>query len=93
VSARDLSVDVLVMLGVLAELACCAGLLLTRSALDRLHYAMAATVVGPGLIAAAVVVRESVKTPGIKALLIAGVLLLLGPLVAHAAGRAAREAR
>lgn len=47
-------VQLLVWLGVAVELICCAGLVAVRTSIDRLHYAGAATVVGPALVAAAV---------------------------------------
>jgi hypothetical protein len=50
---------------------------------------MAAATLGPALIAAAVVVREQLMTPGIKSLLVAGALLVLGQFVANATARAA----
>ena len=57
-----MTVDVLVALGVAVELVCCLGLVAMRSAIDRLHYAGAATGVGPALVAAAVCVEEGLFT-------------------------------
>ena len=84
-----------VLLGVGAglELLCCLGIFLVRDVFDRLHYAMAATTLGPILIAAAIVVRESLTQPGINAILVAALLFLLGPVVATATARAARMRR
>jgi monovalent cation/proton antiporter MnhG/PhaG subunit len=93
VSFHDAVVDVLVAAGVAGELLCCAGLVVARDVFDRLHFAMASTTVPPFLIAAAVIVEEGWTQPGIKALLVAAVLLLLNPVLAHATARAARMRR
>jgi multisubunit Na+/H+ antiporter MnhG subunit len=92
VSASDLAVDVLVALGVGSQLVCCAGLLAARTALDRLHYASAATTLGPVLLAAAVIVEEGFTQPGLNALLVAALLLMLNPVVVHATARVGRLA-
>jgi multisubunit Na+/H+ antiporter MnhG subunit len=84
-------VAVLVVLGVAIELACCVGLVAMRSAIDRLHYAGAATVVGPGLVAAAVCVEEGLfTTSGLNAVAVALLLGLLGSAVAIATARVIR---
>lgn len=92
-SAHDLTIDALVAAGVVAELLCCLGLVVMRDVFDRIHFAMAATTVPPFLIAAAVLVEEDWTQPGINALLIAAVLFLVNPVVAHATARAARIRR
>jgi monovalent cation/proton antiporter MnhG/PhaG subunit len=97
-SAVDLAVDVLLGLGVAAELVCVLGLVTRRSAYDRLHYAAAATTLGPGFIAAAIATRETVSpsggiemsSGGIETLVTALVLFLLNPVLTHATARAAR---
>ena len=88
---RDLIVDVLLGLGVGAELVCCLGVLLMRSLFDRLHYSSAATTVGPVLIGAAVFVRESVSAGGLQTIAIVALLFLLNPVVLIATARAARR--
>jgi multicomponent Na+:H+ antiporter subunit G len=93
VTAHDVVVAVLVGLGVAGELACCVGLVLMRDVYDRIHYAMTATTIPPLLIAAAVLVEEGWTQPGINALLIAVVLLVVNPVVAHATARVARTRR
>jgi multisubunit Na+/H+ antiporter MnhG subunit len=85
------AVHVLVWLGVAVELLCCAGLFAMRSAIDRLHYAGAATTVGPALIAAAVCVEEGVfTTNGLDAIAVALLLSLLGGALGVATARAIR---
>jgi multisubunit Na+/H+ antiporter MnhG subunit len=85
------AVHVLIWLGVAIELACCAGLVAMRNAVDRLHYAGAATTVGPALIAAAVCVEEGVfTTNGLDAIVAALLLSLLGGTLGVATARAIR---
>jgi monovalent cation/proton antiporter MnhG/PhaG subunit len=91
VTARDLIVDVLLALGVGAQLICCLGVLLMRNAFDRLHYSSAATTVGPVLIGAAVMVRESVSAGGLETIAIVSLLFLLNPVVEIATARAAHR--
>jgi multisubunit Na+/H+ antiporter MnhG subunit len=84
-------VHVLVWLGVAIELACCVGLVAPRSAIDRLHFAGAATTVGPMLVAAAVCVEEGVfTTNGLNSIAIALLLALLGGALGVATARTIR---
>ena len=87
------TVDVLIALGVAAELVCCIGLVAARTVFDRLHYSGAATSVGPFLVAAAVLVEEGWTLAGINALLAAALLLLLNAVLTHATARVARIRR
>jgi monovalent cation/proton antiporter MnhG/PhaG subunit len=91
VTPRDLIVDVMLAFGVGAQLICCFGVLLMRNVFDRLHYASAATTVGPVLIGAAVLVRESVSAGGLETIAIVSLLFLLNPVVEIATARAARR--
>jgi multisubunit Na+/H+ antiporter MnhG subunit len=85
------TVDVLVALGVAIELASCVGLLAMRTAIDRIHYAGAGTVIGPVLIAAAVCVEEGLLTTnGLNAVVVAFLLAILGAALATATARAIR---
>jgi len=82
---------VLVWLGVGIELVCVTGLAVMRNAIDRLHYAGAATGLGPALIAAAVCVREGLFTAnGLNAAAVALMLSLLGGALSVATARAVR---
>jgi multisubunit Na+/H+ antiporter MnhG subunit len=87
VSAGDLAVDVLLALAVLGEAVCVVGLLLGRAAIDRLHYAGAATTIPPALVGAAVVVNEGATASSINAIVVAGLMLVLGGVVTHATAR------
>jgi len=93
VSAHDLVIDALVGAGVATELLCCVGLVVARDVFDRIHFAMASTTLPPSLIAVAVLVEEGWTQPGINALLVAAVLFLFNPMIAHATARAARVRR
>jgi multicomponent Na+:H+ antiporter subunit G len=75
--------------GVLVLLMCALGVLAMRSAYDRLHYASAAGW-GAALIAAAILVRESLSLIADKALLTAAILVVCGPVLSHATARAGR---
>jgi monovalent cation/proton antiporter MnhG/PhaG subunit len=98
VSPLNLAVDVLLGIGVAAELLCVLGVLVKRTVYDRLHYAAAATTVGPVCIGIAIAMRESVSASGgieltsggILALVAALVVLLLNPALTHLTARVAR---
>jgi multisubunit Na+/H+ antiporter MnhG subunit len=82
---------VLLVAAASAQLVCCLGLLVMRTAADRLHYAAAAYTVGPFCVLAAVLVREGVKSAGLDAIAAVGLLFLAGPIVVHATARANRR--
>lgn len=86
-----MTVDVLVAVGVAVELVCCVGLVVMRKTIDRLHYAGAATAVGPALVAAAVCVEEGFfTTNALNAIAVAAMLALLGAALSIATARAIR---
>lgn len=89
--ASDLAVDVLLALGVAAELLCVGGILVMRTTLDRLHYAAASTTVPAFLILAAVLVREHLSAGGIEAIAAVALLFLLNPAVVITTARAAHR--
>ena len=89
-SAAGLAVAALLALGVAVTWLSCLGVLLMGDPYDRLHYTAPASALAPVLIAAAVVVEEGLSAPGIKALLIAFVLVGTNPVLGHATARAAR---
>jgi multisubunit Na+/H+ antiporter MnhG subunit len=90
-SAPDLAVDVLLGLGVAAELLCVAGVLILRTTFDRLHYVGAATSVPAFLVLAAVLVREHLSSGGLEAIAAVGLLFLLNPALLIATARAAQR--
>lgn len=87
----DLAVDVLLGLGVAAELLCVAGVLVMRTTFDRLHYAAAATSVPAFLVLAATLVREHLSAGGLQAIAAVGLLFLLNPALVIATARAAQR--
>jgi multisubunit Na+/H+ antiporter MnhG subunit len=90
-SAADLAVDVLLGLGVAAELLCVAGVLVMRTTFDRLHYAAAATSVPAFLVLVAALVREHLSAGGLQAIAAVGLLFLLNPALVIATAQAARR--
>jgi multisubunit Na+/H+ antiporter MnhG subunit len=82
--------DVMLVIGVGVELLCCVGLITMDTGYDRMHFLGPATTVGPMAIAAAIVLDEALSTAGIKAVVIAVVLLGGGPVLSHALLRVAR---
>jgi multisubunit Na+/H+ antiporter MnhG subunit len=90
-TTRDYAIYVLVALAVGAEVIACLGLLVMRTAIDRLHFAGAGVTLGPAFLAAAICVREGVvSAQGLAALLIAVVLPLGGSAVGTATARLIR---
>ena len=87
--ASDLAVDVLLGLGVAAELLCVGGVVAMRTTLDRLHYASAATTVPAVLVLAAALVREHMSAGGLQAIAAVGLLFLLNPALVILTARAA----
>jgi multisubunit Na+/H+ antiporter MnhG subunit len=84
-------VDVLLALGVAAELVCCAGVVVMRTSEDRLHYAAAGASVGPVLVLAALIVREGLASQGLEAIAAVAILFVASPVLTHAIGRAIRR--
>jgi monovalent cation/proton antiporter MnhG/PhaG subunit len=84
-------VDVLLGLGVAAELLCVAGCAAARTVYDRLHYTAAGTTVGPILILAALLGKEGLTSAGLDSIAAVALLFLVNPIVVHATGRAARS--
>lgn len=85
------AVDVLLACGVGAELVCCLGVLVMRTASDRLHFTSAGYTVGPILIVAALIVREGLSSIGLDALATALIIFLPGPIIVHATARVVRK--
>jgi multisubunit Na+/H+ antiporter MnhG subunit len=87
--ATDLAVDVLLALGVVAELLCVAGVLVMRTTFDRLHFAAAATTVPAFLVLIAALVRVHLSSGGLQAIAAVGLLFILNPALVVATARAA----
>jgi multisubunit Na+/H+ antiporter MnhG subunit len=91
VSAHDVVVDVLLVLGVACQLVCCLGVALMRTPYDRLHYAAAGTTFGPVLVGGAILADESVSAAGLETIATVLLLFLLNSALTIATARAARR--
>lgn len=89
-SIEAVAVWALLGLGAASVLMSCVGVLVMRDALDRLHFTAPASTIGPVLIAAAVLVEEPLSSAGIKAVLVALLIVVTTPVLTHATARAAR---
>ena len=89
---RDAIVAVLLVAGVGIELLACAGVILMRDPLDRLHY-VGATTAGALCLAVAVVARYSFSLIGNKALALAVFMLVTAPVVSHMTARLTHRMR
>lgn len=89
-NARDMVVDLLLLVGVLGCLFGSLGLLLFRNIYDQLHFLAPVSLVGGCAISAAVIVHEGLSQAGAKAIMIAVLLLVANPVLSHATARAAR---
>jgi monovalent cation/proton antiporter MnhG/PhaG subunit len=83
-----IAVWALIVFGVAVELACCVGVLVMRDAYDKLHYIGPATILGPVAFAAAILTWEGLSQAGVKAALIAVLLIVASPVLTHATARA-----
>ena len=93
-SAHEIAVHVLVWTAVATELVCCVGIVAARDAFARLHYAAAASTLGPILVAAAIAVENGIRSTAFAAALVVAVFLLFGnPAVTIATARAVRARR
>lgn len=80
----------LLAVGVLAQLAAVAGVLVAADVYDRLHFTGPASIFGPTCLALAVVIDEGpLSQAGLKSILVALLLLALSPVLVHATARAA----
>lgn len=89
----DVVVAVLLTLGVASVLLSCAGLVVMRTPLDRLHFTAPASTIGPVLIVAGVLVEEPLSSAGIKAAMVGLLIGITTPVLSHATARAARIRR
>ena len=87
----DLLVDVFLSAGVVAQFVSCLGVAVFPSVFDRLHFVGAGATLGPLLIGAAVLTRYTTSAAGVSTIVVMVVLVLFGPMLVVAAGRAARR--
>jgi multicomponent Na+:H+ antiporter subunit G len=79
---REVLATALLVAGVAVEVLACAGVVLMRDALDRLHYTGAGTLAA-ALLALAVLVRDSFSVIGNKAIVVAAFILVSSPVLTH----------
>ena len=89
-SVQDVVVGALLVLGVLSVLLSCVGVVVMRTALDRLHFTAPAGTIAPVLFAVAVLVEEPLSSAGVKAVIVAVLIVVTTPSLSHATARAAR---
>jgi multicomponent Na+:H+ antiporter subunit G len=87
---RDVVVAVLLGVAGVSVVISCLGVLVMRDPLDRLHFTAPAGVLAPVVVAAAVLVEEPLSSAGIKAVIVALLLIVTTPVLSHATARAAR---
>jgi multicomponent Na+:H+ antiporter subunit G len=87
-SAASIIIDALLVFGVAVELACCVGVLVMDDAFDKLHYLGPAAIVGPSVVAVAVLIRSPLSQSGVKAVLTAVLMMVASPVLTHATARA-----
>jgi monovalent cation/proton antiporter MnhG/PhaG subunit len=92
-SWRSLAEAFLLIVGVVATLWSCLGILVAPGLFARLHYLSALSTVGPAAIVGAVVVRYALSATGIKAMVVLAVVLVTSPVLTHAIAYAGRLRR
>jgi multicomponent Na+:H+ antiporter subunit G len=83
-------VVILLALGSGVVLISCLGLWLMPTAYDRLHYVGPTATLGVICFAVAVILAEGFNPSGIKAFLVAAIILVMSPVLTHATARAMR---
>lgn len=89
----SVAVDALLALAVIAQWICCIGLVVMRTAADRLHYTSAAYTIGPFCVLAAILIEAGLTSNGLDSIAAVAIMFLSGPLVVHATARALRRSR
>jgi multicomponent Na+:H+ antiporter subunit G len=90
-SARQTIEAVLVGLAVLVTFISGIGLWRSRNVYARLHFLGPVSVLAPAFLAIAVVLERGFSQQGNKAIVVAVLLLIWGPVLTHATGKAARR--
>lgn len=80
----------LLLAAVAVQWLCCLGVLRGRGVYHRLHFLGPASLLGPPLVAAAVLVDGGSAPGSVKAVALALILLVTNPVTSHALARAAR---
>ena len=85
----DFASAILLAAGALLLIVCSLGVLLMDDVFDRLHF-VGPSILGVWAVVLAIVVEARFSSSGIKALLVAVLLTVAGPVLTHATARAAR---
>jgi multisubunit Na+/H+ antiporter MnhG subunit len=90
---RTVVVDALLVLTVLVELICVAGIFASATVYDRLHYSGATTVLAPFFALVAIALRQPhpYTTPVWNGLFVAVTLFALNNILSHGIARVARQ--
>lgn len=89
---RDVAAAVLMLAGVAVQALCCVGVVRMRSALAALHYT-APGGVAAALVAAGLLVRDGLSQGSGRGLMVAGLLLVASPVLAHVTARTVAHRR
>ena len=89
-SNTQIIIDVLLAIGVLNALLGSLGTLLMKDLYERLHYMAPQSTISIACFAAAIVVDKHFSSAGIKAVMIAVVIIAMNAVLTHATARAAR---
>ncbi|MGH9581972.1 MAG: cation:proton antiporter [Bryobacteraceae bacterium] len=92
-SAANIAVYVLLAIGLLAFILTALGVLLVKDFYEKVHFLAPGSLIGAIAIPAAVVVHEGLSQAGVKAILIAILLVWANPVISHATIRAGRIRR
>lgn len=92
-SIHTIAVGLLLAAGVLSFVFTSTGLLLRKDVYDQIHFLAPGSIIGSLCFAGAVMLNEGLSQSGVKAFLIALLLLLSNPVLSHAIARAARIRR
>jgi multisubunit Na+/H+ antiporter MnhG subunit len=89
---RDAIAAVLMLAGVAVQALCCVGVVRMPSALAALHYT-APGGVAAALVAAGLLVRDGLSQGSGRGLMVAGLLVVSSPVLAHVTARAVTRRR
>lgn len=82
--------DVLLGMGIVAELICVLGVCWMRDAVDKLHFVAAGSTLGPILVGAAVILTGFASASAtIQSVVALAAVAVLNPVLTHATGRLA----
>jgi monovalent cation/proton antiporter MnhG/PhaG subunit len=89
-SAATIAIEVFVWVTVAITMLSCLGLAVMKNVFERLHYMAPVSAVSAFSLLIAVILQHGWGQATIKMILIAAILFLMNPVLAHATARAAR---